>query len=88
MPTLVCRRTQRWIVYYGMSSPLAKRIGDRIRELREAKGFSQDELAHRAGCHRTYVGMVERAEKSISVAGLSKFAKALGTTMSSLLEGL
>jgi transcriptional regulator with XRE-family HTH domain len=52
------------------------------------QGLSQEELAARCGMHRTYVGMIERAEKSISVAALSKFAKALGTTLSSLLEGL
>ena len=63
-------------------------IGQRIRELREKQGLSQEQLAARCRCHRTYVGMVERAEKNISVLGLSKFANALRTTMSALLEGL
>lgn len=67
---------------------LANSIGRRIRALREKQGLSQEQLAARCGVHRTYVGMVERAEKSISVASLSKFAKALGTSLSSLLEGL
>lgn len=71
-----------------MRSKIPKVVGQRIRALREEQGLSQELLATRCGYHRTYVGMVERAEKSISVLALSKFAKALHTTMSSLLEGL
>lgn len=72
----------------AMRDGLQRAIGQRIRKLREEQGLSQEELAARCKCHRTYVGMVERAEKSISVAALAKFARALKTTMSSLLEGL
>lgn len=71
-----------------MHSKIPKAIGQRIRALREQRGLSQEELATKCGVHRTYVGMVERAEKSISVVTLSKFAKALHTTMSALLEDL
>ena len=71
-----------------MGNSIQKEVGQRIRELRKELGLSQEELAARSKCHRTYVGMVERAEKSISVAALHRFAKALRTTMSSLLEGL
>lgn len=71
-----------------MANRIAKTIGQRIRSLREAQGLSQEQLAVKSGVHRTYVGMVERAEKSISVAALSKFANALDTTMSSLLKDL
>jgi len=71
-----------------MGTNLQQQIGKRIRERREALGLTQEELAHRAQSHRTYVGMLERAEKSISVVALSKFAKALETTLSELLEGL
>jgi transcriptional regulator with XRE-family HTH domain len=71
-----------------MRSSLQQAIGQRIRTMREDKGLSQEELAALCKCHRTYVGMVERAEKNISVAALAKFARALKTTMSHLLEGL
>lgn len=71
-----------------MADRLAKSIGQRIRALREEQGLSQEQLAVKCGVHRTYVGMVERAEKNISVAALAKFAKALRRSMSSLLEGL
>jgi transcriptional regulator with XRE-family HTH domain len=39
-----------------------KRFGDRIRALRNDRGWSQEELADRAGLHRTYIGSVERGE--------------------------
>jgi transcriptional regulator with XRE-family HTH domain len=71
-----------------MRNALQHAIGQRIRKMREDQGLSQEELAALCKCHRTYVGMVERAEKSMSVAALAKFAKALKTTMSDLLEGL
>lgn len=71
-----------------MRGPLEKSVGTRIRNLRMSRGISQEELAAICKCHRTYVGMVERAEKSISVSMLSRFAKALNTNMSTLLDGL
>lgn len=71
-----------------MRNALQLAIGKRIRKLREEQGLSQEQLAARCKNHRTYVGMVERAEKSISVLALSRFAKALKTHMSALLEGL
>ncbi len=71
-----------------MRNSLQVAIGRRIRERRERAGLTQEALAHLSRVHRTYVGMVERAEKSMSVVALSKFAKALRTTMSDLLEGL
>lgn len=71
-----------------MRDKITKAVGQRIRELRQQQGLSQEELAARCGLHRTYVGMVERAEKRISVVALAKFAEALDTTMSDLLEGL
>lgn len=67
---------------------LLSEIGRRVKFRREALGLTQEELAFRAHSHRTYVGMLERAEKSISVVALSKFATALETTLSELLEGL
>lgn len=52
-------------------------FGRKIRELRLLKGLSQEELAYRANVHRTYVGMIERAEKNITLLNIEKFAKAL-----------
>lgn len=53
------------------------KFGDKVRELRKLKGYSQEELAHLAGVHRTYIGMIERGEKNITLINIEKIAKAL-----------
>jgi transcriptional regulator, XRE family protein len=52
-------------------------FGNNVREIRRLKGFSQEELAYRADLHRTYIGMIERAEKNITLINIEKIAKAL-----------
>lgn len=56
-----------------------------LRRLRESKGISQEELASRAGLHRTYVGAVERAERNITLTTLQRIASALTVDPVSLL---
>lgn len=53
------------------------RFGNRLRELRLQKKISQEQLANLAGLHRTYIGMIERAEKNISLVNIGKLSKAL-----------
>ena len=64
---------------------ILKTFGDRVRQLRQAKGWSQEQLAARAGLQRTYVGGVERGERNISVRSLDKLARAFETALSDLL---
>jgi transcriptional regulator with XRE-family HTH domain len=52
-------------------------VARNLRDLRKAKGLSQEELADRANVDRNYVGMVERSENSVSVDVLEKLADAL-----------
>jgi len=52
-------------------------FGNRVRDLRKQTGISQEELAFRAGLHRTYIGMIERAEKNITLVNIEKISKAL-----------
>ena len=61
--------------------PLARRIGDRVRELRRARGYSQIHLADFAVLHRTFIGRVERGETNITVGTLEKICAALGVTL-------
>ena len=53
------------------------KFGKKVREERARLGLSQEELAGRAGVHRTYIGMIERAEKNITLENIEKIAKAL-----------
>jgi len=63
-------------------------LGNRVRELRTGRKWSQEEFAHVSGLHRTYVGQIERGEKNISFDNLSRVAGALGMNLSALFEGL
>ena len=63
-------------------------LGNRIRELREAKHWSQEEFADLCGIHHTAVGFLERAERNPRLDTLLTMSKGLGITVSELLEGL
>jgi transcriptional regulator with XRE-family HTH domain len=53
------------------------KFGEMVRKIRNKKGFSQEELAYKANLHRTYIGMIERAEKNITLINIEKIANAL-----------
>lgn len=55
--------------------------------MRSERSISQEELAELAGVHRTYVGMIERGEKNVTVLSAAKIATALGVSVSDLFEG-
>lgn len=59
--------------------------GRRVRELRGLLGLSQEDLADRAGLHRTYVGSVERGERNIGLDNIYALAEALGVRPADLL---
>jgi transcriptional regulator with XRE-family HTH domain len=56
---------------------LQQAFGRAVRRRREGLGISQEELADRAGLHRTYIGDVERGEGNISFVNIVKLARAL-----------
>ena len=66
--------------------PIEKRFGDRVRELRLAIGLSQEQLAFRAGIHRTYFGGVERGERNPSLKNIAAIADALNVGLSDLFK--
>lgn len=61
-------------------------FGQRVRQLRQSQNISQEELAQRCGFYRTYIGMVERAERSITLSNVYKIAKGLKVDIKTLFE--
>jgi transcriptional regulator with XRE-family HTH domain len=61
-------------------------FGDKVRELRKEKGLSQEEVSFKADLHRTYIGMIERAEKNITLANIEKIANALNVNIKELFN--
>jgi transcriptional regulator with XRE-family HTH domain len=61
-------------------------FGKSVRALREERGYSQEELAERAGLHRNYVGGIERGERNVALENIAKLAKALAVQTRDLFE--
>ncbi|KAA6334494.1 HTH-type transcriptional regulator SutR [termite gut metagenome] len=68
------------------SKSILEIFGENIQKYRKEKQISQEKLAELAGVHRTYVGMIERAEKNITLRNMEKIAKALNVEIKDLLE--
>jgi transcriptional regulator with XRE-family HTH domain len=66
----------------------AKLLGKRIREIRLAKGWSQEILAFHCNLDRSYVGSLERGERNPNFKTLCRVAKALGINVTTLLVDL
>lgn len=67
--------------------PNARMIfAQRLRQIRQIRGLSQEKLADMAGLHRTYVGSVERSERNVSIDNMERLAKALEVDITELLS--
>lgn len=62
------------------------KFGENVRDIRKKRGLSQEQLAHVADLHRTYIGMIERAEKNITLLNIEKIAIALDVQVHELLK--
>lgn len=68
-----------------ISEPILLTFGTNVQKIRKERNISQEKLAELAGLHRTYIGMIERAEKNITLCNMEKIAKALGVDIKDLL---
>lgn len=66
-------------------TPILEVFGQNVRTFRVEQGLSQEQLAEKAGLHRTYIGMIERAEKNITLCNIEKIALALNVDIKSLV---
>lgn len=67
---------------------LLRRLGRRIRDLRTAHTWSQEEFADVCRVHRTYMGHLERGEKNVSITSIVRVSAAFGITLSELFTGV
>jgi transcriptional regulator with XRE-family HTH domain len=67
---------------------LRARFGRRVRELRKARGLSQEQLAEKADLHYTYVGGIERGERNPALVNIGRIAAALGVSPAELFSAL
>jgi len=65
---------------------ILKEFGQRIRELRLENKLSQEKLSFKTGFHRTYIGMIERGERNISLTNIAVFSKAFEMDISELMN--
>lgn len=68
------------------SETILEVFGRNVQKYRKQMNISQEKLAEYAGLHRTYIGMIERAEKNITLLNIEKIAKALKVEIKNLLE--
>lgn len=73
-----CRMTQK--------QQILVRFGKRVRAERIKRNISQERLGELARVHRTYIGMIERAEKNLTLTNIEKIAKALGVQPGQLMD--
>ena len=64
------------------------RFGERVREMRKAKGRSQETFAADCGLDRTYISGIERGKRNVALRNIDAIAKALGSSIGDLMEGL
>lgn len=62
-------------------------FGNRVRQLRKDRGWSQEDFAFRVGLDRSYIGGVERGERNISLENIELVAAALQVSLAELFKG-
>ena len=65
---------------------IQRRLGRRVRALRNERGWTQEELAARAKKHPTYIGGIERGERNPTLTVLAGIARAFGISLAGLLQ--
>jgi transcriptional regulator with XRE-family HTH domain len=72
---------KRWV-----RGDIRERFGDAVRGRREELGLTQEDLADRAGIHRTYLSDVERGSRNVSLVNIERLAAALSLPLSKLFR--
>ena len=91
LPLVGCNKYSLSLILHTEISNMDKKsisikFGERVREIRISKNLSQEQLADLANVHRTYIGMVERAEKNITLVNIEKIANGLNVSVVEILK--
>lgn len=91
LPLVGCNKYSLSVILHTEISTMDKKsisikFGERVREIRILKNLSQEQLADLANVHRTYIGMVERAEKNITLVNIEKIANGLNVSIIEILK--
>ena len=70
------------------TDPIQIALGNRVRELRKAKGWAQEAFAHQCGMHRGHMGQIERGESNLTLETIFNVAGHLEITVHELLKGI
>jgi transcriptional regulator with XRE-family HTH domain len=65
---------------------IKEKLGNRIRELRNKKGLSQEKFSFDCDLDRTYIASIERGKRNVSIVNIEKIAKALDISISELFN--
>ena len=65
---------------------IEEKVGNRIKEIRNKLGISQEELGFRSGVHRTYIASLEVGKRNVSIATLEKIVNALEVSFSEFFD--
>lgn len=71
--------------YSNFMADILTILGENVRTERVRQGLSQEELADKSGFHRTYIGMIERAERNITLRNLERLARALDVSITDVI---
>lgn len=69
-----------------MAKTIKEKFGERVRELRNQKGLSQEKLANEADIDRTYMTSLENGKRNVSLVNIEKVINALGTDWSQFFD--
>lgn len=65
---------------------ITEKFGRRVKEIRQSRGISQEELALRAQLHRTYISSIELGKRNVSLLNIERLAKALDCSISDFFD--
>jgi transcriptional regulator with XRE-family HTH domain len=79
-------RNKNYKQFYKMKDKILIAFGNRVRELRKERNWSQEKLAENSGLHPNYIGMVERGERNPSLLNIVKIASTFELDLSEFLK--